>query len=381
MRGIACASVALASVACVCGAIASCGGGGATPTPSTAMDGSTPPTAMDGSVAGADATVPGSPADDGSASGDTSTGHDAAGDAGVGDVDAATACAAYASTYCTNFLKCDPRTFTDFYFDSIAQCQARIAQFCPGQFAAPGSAATPGSVARCAQEQSAQSCAEWKANSPASCFPKGSLTADAGCEYSSQCASTLCVRGPGLCGTCQDRVAVNGTCEPAQFNCQLGLVCADNCTGPPENQNCGGTMGSSCVPVVLDGGACDKEFECASGLACSQGHCAPLAGIGEPCVSWPQCAGDTTCLTQSVGSATCEPNSHSPEGGACDLAIGKECTGSSPCLAPNGMTTSSGNCGPEPVDGQNCTFSDECLYPAVCDHGTCRPPDDATGCK
>ena len=163
-----------------------------------------------------------------------------------------------------------------------------------------------------------------------------------------------------------------GRCDRLLLNCQVGLACADNCSGPAQNNNCGGDFGSSCVNPVPDGGACDKQFECVGGLSCIQDACAPAAAIGQPCATWIDCAGDTACVTQSVGKAACEPNTHAPEGGACNGGTG-QCTGSSQCQ--------SDLCGPEAIDGKTCKFNDDCLYPAVCDHGTCKAPDDATGCK
>jgi hypothetical protein len=372
MRGIVGVSVALASIAC--GAIASCGSSG-TSTPS-------PVTTMDASVAGADATGPAS-GDGGPNALDGSPGGNS-GDGGIpANVDVATACAGYALAFCTHFQTCNPRAFASNYFDSLGQCQTRLAQVCPSELSAPGTGRTASAIALCAQEVGAQSCAEWMVGDPPSCYAKGSLANDAGCEYSSQCQSTLCLRSvtTGSCGSCAARIGDGGTCDRQQMNCQFGLICADNCSGPAQNDQCGGSYGSTCVPPVLDGGACDKQHQCVGGLACLQGACAPAVAIGQPCVTWNDCAGDTSCITQSVGKAACEANTHAAVGAACSIGGTGQCTGSSLCSGPDGNPAAAGTCAPEATDGKTCTFNDECLYPATCDQGKCKAPDDATGCK
>jgi hypothetical protein len=259
----------------------------------------------------------------------------------------------------------------------------RIAQVCPSELSAPGTGKTASGLARCAQDFAAQSCADWVISDPASCYAMGSLPNDAGCEYHSQCQSTLCLRPSltGGCGSCANRVADGGACDNSQPNCQLGLICADNCSGPAQNDKCGGSYGSTCVPPVPDGGACDKQHECLGGLACLQDACAPAVAVGQPCVTWRDCAGDTGCITQSVGKAVCVPNTHSPIDGGCNIALNGECTGSSICIGPDGKSATSGTCGPEAIDGKTCTYNDDCLYPATCEQGTCKAPDDATRCK
>jgi hypothetical protein len=301
---------------------------------------------------------------------------DASGDGSVsGPVEAASACAAYAKAFCERFLTCDPRAFLTSYFVSLDECQSRLSVFCPNEFAAPGTGSNPTVMAACARATASQTCAAWYAGLATDCTPAGSLPNGAGCAYHSQCRSTLCRRSrAGWCGTCQDRVPVGGMCEPSQLDCEAGLTCAANCAGSVESEQCGGIYGFVCATRVLLGGGCDKEFQCAFGLACLGGVCSAVKTEGQPCQNFWQCGGDTSCGT------VCTANLHLAPSASCSPVFFQQCAGGRACVVPDGGTNDGATCGPPAAEGQSCSFNAECQSPAHCHEGTCRGAIDARSC-
>ncbi len=202
----------------------------------------------------------------------------------------------------------------------------RFEQVCENEAALPGSGVTAASLAACA---SAFDC-DLAAGPPPACYFSGSLPADTACTDGIQCQSGDCAGteiltpegpfGPATCGTCAP-----GAATPAD----AGAACSN----PAPN----------CV-VTADGGACQYNAECALGLGCVSGTCAPVSWVsaGQPC------GASVYCLVGDCDYGGFGPPLPGPDGGPP--------VGNCPTVIPDGQP-----CTNEPGASSTCDAYAECF--------------------
>lgn len=162
------------------------------------------------------------------------------------------------------------------------------------------------------------------------CDIRGTLDGGRRCERDRQCAGGSCIddfvtsTGEIACGDCRELVAENGACEDDE--CNVGLQCVGNvCKKPPgKDEVCG-------------------SRQCAKPLRCVGAKCVDPLPSGAPC-------------NPPIGAE--DP---------CDATLGLACTGGTcqPTVTPTTSTK---------ADGEPCTETKFCLWPAACLMGTCKVP-------
>ena len=199
------------------------------------------------------------------------------------------------------------------------------------------------------------------------------VPSDGACLVSGDCQEKLCDTDWGRCVGCfesadcdANRFCSGGECVPyADASCdpfaQTGCGAGQMCTRTPET---GG-------PVVCtergSGGllsSCSRAEDCAPGLACTSGLCAPLCDQVHPC-SEGLCA-----LFNGIGTCSvCRGNQDCPVGYECDLEtqVCAQCRTDADC--PAGIAP---RC--DPVL-RSCVAAEE--VDAGCTGATCEPEPDA----
>lgn len=275
----------------------------------------------------------GAPANDagssetGSSSGTTSTSSGGSSSGSTG-----TPCDAYARGLCTWLYRCVPNDVR-LAFADVTTCTQRALIDCERTATAEGGA--PMTTA-CGAELETYSCAapiDFRVppvvRTPA-CDLRGTLDGGRFCERDRQCAGGACIddfvtsTGDIACGKCREVVSENGACKDDE--CNVGLQCVGSvCKKPPGKDE-----------------------------ACASRQCAkPLRCVGAKCVD------------PLPANAPCNP----PVGAEdpCDATLGLACTGGT-CQSSVTPTTST------KADGQPCTETKECFWPAACVMGTCKVP-------
>ena len=162
----------------------------------------------------------------------------------------------------------------------------------------------------------------------------------------------------------------------------LGLAFASSGCGPIASAR----WTYHCAAPVAAGGVCLGEDECADGLRCVSGRCAPVARQGQACSQLHDCADGLAChMTYSTGG-TCMATTCSEAGrdtGNCTTtrSTGRPCAADLTC-APLEVcaldTTAMGQCRPVPGPGESCDgfVGFECLEGLVCELSskTCVEP-------
>jgi hypothetical protein len=304
-----------------------------------------------------------------------------AGEAGQGAL--AAACADYASAFCGRLEACDPLALHG-TMGSVAACQDRLGGVaCERRFTSAGTTASPAQIAACAAALRGQSCAQRSGTTPEACRLAGALALDARCVFDNQCQSGRCGRDPAAwCGRCQPMVTAGGACDPSQRPCEAGLLCADAaCAGTVQNGRCVGKVSWICTAPVPETGACTTRYQCASAMACIDGRCAPAKRKDQPCTGRLDCAREdgTICAATASGTPACRAVSYAEAGEPCDGVAGTLCRASAVCKGTDALPAAMGVCSAPIPDGQPCTESDACAYPALCIAGRCVTPGEAIG--
>jgi len=276
-------------------------------------------------------------------------------------------CASFAQTYCAQQLACRPVEFQSFWYKSLDACLAEVSRTCALELSAHGTSATSGTLAGCTQAVAKQSCGEFLTAAPPDCLVPGTLPDGAGCEFSSQCQSSLCDVGSNLCGKCARRVTAGGRCvergDLRFLTCEAGLICKN----------------STCLATVPLGGACDRQASnCAPPFVCFNSQCVEPIPPGGTCNDRDQCAGEGYCEYQSPGVGMCTPNVYVGLGAACTESGPNLCSAGTNCKAPDGSYTNDGTCVAAAGLGQPCTLNEDCVD--FCVNGTCQTRSAASTC-
>ncbi len=190
------------------------------------------------------------------------------------------------------------------------------------------------------------------------------------------CSFPICAGGDGYCpeGSCVARPAAQDPCQG--YECAPGLLCLDG----------------TCAPPGGGGALCDADEGCVPPLRCLAGQCAALAEATEACTATSDCAvglgcsgdvctstdpvpcdGDDSCGNQESCIAIPRCALTSGEGGAC--VQDAHCDG--------GLYCDAGSCTALPADTEPCALGTLCAPGLGCtsDFGDCAPlPGDGEPC-
>lgn len=200
------------------------------------------------------------------------------------------------------------------------------------------------------------------------------------CKDNAECLSQICDKNQRCCkdtmpctGTCRSCSGVDGTCGFTPVSTD-----DDTCTG---DDTCDGKGGCA----KKNGRVCANATECASGN-CVDGICCDLP-CNDACGSCTLDARKGSCLPVPSGT---RPKSECGRYGACN---GKSIACTPPtCDTPNSSVSSDGQriacdpylCGSDGACRVECSTSNDCVSPSVCDRGKCVAPRfdvGAVGCN
>lgn len=271
------------------------------------------------------------------------------------------ACDEWAATSCTKLRSCSQNFFYG-NFGADDACRGRFVLLCRAAATAPGSGLTPAALRTCSASRGMLGCSEFLETNSADlpgCASSGARAAGMRCYFHAQCASQSCFFAQGAtCGVCRARADVGGACSQDDSHCARGLICSE---------------GSACVMAAQLLAPCDAQRPCRRSLSCRNGICQRPGELGAACTEHPQCNTD--------GGLACNPATSTCGrviwGATCDLG---RADGSLMACASAGVCQLSGACAPHLLDNAACgdTVAGRCLFPTVCDNGTCRV--DANQC-
>jgi hypothetical protein len=249
----------------------------------------------------------------------------------------------------------------------MATCLTRIKLSCVPTINAPGSALTTQQLSSCASAIAKPSCDDVLArNIPDECKAQaGSLADGVACADDSQCSNKKCKKQKNAtCGVCSSPAAAGGACQIDE-NCDYGLQCAPN---------------GICVAAGDGGATCDVNHMCKSSFVCRGGTCAQAPAEGATCDPAAQdcsLAKGTYC---DPGSKVCKKVLTVNGGATCGLATDgfTVCNASARCK----LSGAQGTCLSAAPDGQACDVDKgpDCTPPARCDGSVCKIADPAA-CK
>jgi hypothetical protein len=212
---------------------------------------------------------------------------------------------------------------------------------------------------------------------------EGTLDAGVSCVLDDECVSKKCDIPvcvveccSGFCasGSAPTRAPVGGSCLSAA--CAAGSYCD--------------LTSETCAPLVAKSGSCQQDYQCAYGLACFNGSCAPPPTLGQACTGLRSCRDIGTvcnqtsmqCIADGLPAAACASSADCSPFYRCDATghcaegsgLGGSCTTSSDCFLdqtfcaiPTGQTT--GSCASSQADGGTCTADRDCAA-GHCDETT-----------
>jgi hypothetical protein len=201
------------------------------------------------------------------------------------------ACTLDAQTFCARRRDCWPQGTADFRFQrdygTFEGCLEQRHTTCLADLQRPQTGLSAVRTQSCALALQAQSCTDFLAGlalPTSGCPPAlGQQGNDTTCVVSAQCQSGYCDRADDqLCGRCTDRHGQGGPCDQ-NADCVSGLVCTSGaCASPPAtasvgqacgapapdcqtNLYCVGTTARTCqAPVTATRAACDPSHRTAS---------------------------------------------------------------------------------------------------------------------
>lgn len=271
----------------------------------------------------------------------------------AGAVDAETTsvaerCALWAIANCGRFRDCEPLPLV-VNFGTVEKCIERWSLYCSIYANLPG--ATWPTIG-CSQATTSMPCIDYINKDPVECYAPGLYPDGEDCSEPEQCQGRRCTHTSGAtCGKCGQLAAAGDACTD-DYQCQQGLLCANEvCTIP-------GTLNAPCSATQ----------PCLHSLMCSSaGQCATPGTIGASCSSDADCdwmtgnslcdTSNNVCLEYTVSDSTCGWNT------ANTILI--YCSASGNC-------TSEGTCKPAVAINAVCNYDTGlyCMWPVSCDSST-----------
>jgi len=271
----------------------------------------------------------------------------------AGAVDAETTsvaerCALWAIANCGRFRDCEPLPLV-VNFGTVEKCIERWSLYCSIYANLPG-ATWP--TSGCSQATTSMPCIDYINKDPVECYAPGLYPDGEDCSEPEQCQGRRCIHTSGAtCGKCGQLAAAGDACTD-DYQCQQGLLCANEvCTIP-------GTLNAPCSATQ----------PCLHSLMCSSaGQCATPGTIGASCSSDADCdwitgnslcdTSNNVCLEYTVSDSTCGWNT------ANTILI--YCSASGNC-------TSEGTCKPAVAINAVCNYDTGlyCMWPVSCDSST-----------
>ena len=198
-----------------------------------------------------------------------------------------------------------------------------------------------------------------------------------------------CIR-PNYCilGACRPLGIQGETCQ-YNYDCEAGLICSggvcamsaagslcktDNDCNAPNFCILG-----SCRPLSDAGGACGLNQDCFAGMVCTNGKCA-VSGLGTPCSADADCNEPDYCIVGycrplSGQGGVCNQNGDCVSGLICSGTVcvqsvtGTPCSVDADCSSPDYCIV--GYCRPLSGQGGVCAADQDCLSPLICQNGMC----------
>lgn len=276
-----------------------------------------------------------------------------AGSAGGNNVD--TACEDFANALCDRYYSCDTYWVTFSYLDS-ADCKTRGKAICLSESGLDGLA--PDYVSQlntCASAFSSAACNDLVSGVQI-CQIQGQRPIGDPCATASQCASAYCTYSIDSCGSCQNRVAVGQTCDPASSVCESGSICNYS------------TM--QCTAYKQKGQSCSAAGDmCAPPSVCYSNTCVDPLTEGQSCGANAPGCDSTKGLYCNPISASCEVYTIHSAGQSCTYDTN---TGELSLCGADSVCNSSQVCDARKQDGQACTTSTQCRVGSHCVNSTCQ---------
>ena len=297
-----------------------------------------------------------------------SSGTTSAGGAGGGGATPASACAAWATTFCAKISMCTK--LVDLAYGDLTICAKDVAESCLAKLTADGSSVTVANQESCTAAYKTATCADVDAGVSACVEPPGKRPPGSPCLESSQCDSKSCAHDPAStssCGKCAKLVGVGQPCGPGVGTCDGDNFCGTN----------------GCYKPTPAGGACYSDAQCATGLSCgvSGGPCHTSGLIGEACGPKIDDCNFAKGAVCNPGSAKCEAATFAfKSGDKCgfDSSNGHRTVCGAGLSCSNNGDIKLGLCQKATLaEGQSCTVgsgSPSCEHSLVCVGGVCSLP-------
>ncbi len=211
----------------------------------------------------------------------------------------------------------------------------------------------------------------------------GTVASGGDCSLDAECQGESYCKSGGTCpGKCTSREQAGGACD-RDSNCARGLACSEATSRCVKPSGPGASCGGGVEPDCSAGYFCIGEDETEG----RTGNCRSVAEVfvgkdGEECSfdEGPFCAPDLNCVVDSidleVGAVVTKCAKTAGAGGACKVGFPNPCPAGEYCKAE--PDTFEGTCTKAPAAGEPCAagpFDEEpsvCAPSTRCDGGTCR---------
>jgi hypothetical protein len=227
------------------------------------------------------------------------------------------------------------------------------------------------------------------------------VSANGDCALDSECISQRCTVAAPCSSACCAGTCNGGT--PPRRGIAIGDACdTGSCVAGAYCNSLG-----TCSLLKANGEACNADYECGYGLACSvtTGICGVLPTVGEPCpddrcrdfgthcgvsgtcvhdgLPGDPCAVTTDCASLAFRGVVTTPPAHFICDATSHCALGPElgamCSGAAPCFDDGTFCGSSSTCTPLLDDGTTCAANGDCAS-SYCNTNlpgptTCLPRD------
>jgi hypothetical protein len=273
----------------------------------------------------------------------------------------------YADGLCAFFEKCQP-SYLKTRFGDGTSCRSSMLADATASLNARGNVVTQDQLTSCMSKLGVRSCADDLDRLP-ECDFRGTLDDGVTCVFAGQCKGGACIGvlpdgGEPPCHSCEARAPLGTDC--ANHDCAVGLIC----------------FAGKCAPPKLTGEDCDPRNNCEGTLDCVNGKCVDLAPADQSCdlKDYNTCDGykDLLCMPSSSTKGTCKAVSYAKVGETCGFdptALTQTYCIASYCSEDSGV----GTCLRFATAGEACSRPETCANDLACIVGRCV--DRAPACQ